>query len=147
MAFDYRDIIVDKHERLQAQRQQTLLELEIARQREDIDGTRYAADQIIAIDGEIERVHRTANAYVSQQQGRIPADFAGLTREQSRLAVKAGLTGDQAQIALNTTRDSRLSDADKMVLYAEGLQKYNEWRDAGNKDDFDLQGKNHPGRR
>jgi hypothetical protein len=147
MAFDYRDIIVDKHERLQAQRQQALLELEIARQREDTEGTRYAADQIIAIDGDIERINRTANAYVNSQQPRMPADFAGLTREQTRLAVKAGLTGEQAQIALNMTQDRRLDDADKFQLYSEGLAKYRDWRAAGNLDESDLQGKNYPGRR
>jgi hypothetical protein len=141
LAFDYRDIIVDKHERLQAQRQQALLELEIARQREDTDGTRYAADQIIAIDGEIERVHRTANAYVNQQQPRMPADFEGLARHQVQLAAKHGLTGEETKIALGATQDPTWDDSEKIAAYARGKERYREWRAAGNLDEADYQGK------
>src|SRR5262249_4994564 len=101
----------------------------------------YAADQIIAIDGDIERINRRANAYVSaQQQPRMPADFAGLTPEQARLAVKCGLSGAEAEIALKATGDKRLDDADRMQMYAEGKAKYRDWRaNPANWDETDIQ--------
>src|SRR5262249_31768625 len=112
--------------------------IENARIREDNDALAAAIERHDANQVRLQSLNNAALAM--QKQGRMPASFEGLTREQTRLAVKSGLTGEQAQIALNATNDPGLDDADKMQLYSEGLQRYNEWR-ASNPDERDFQGK------
>jgi hypothetical protein len=131
LAYDYRDIILDKHERLQVQRQQTLLELEIARQREDADGTRYAADQIIAIDGDIDRLNRVANAYVNQQQPSAYGFDNDTPRKHVELAQRHGVSPDRIGIALNWTTDPTMTDDEKVKTYMENTRRYEHDRATG----------------
>ena len=147
MAWSYEQIVAAEAEKWNAEYAAGNAAMEQARLVEDEYALREATERMYRAEQNLLTLNAKVEATRRAQQAQMPASFEGLTREQTRLALMTGLTGEQAQIALNASADPRLDDADKMQLYREGLDKYRDWRAAGNKDDFDLQGKNHPGRR
>jgi hypothetical protein len=138
LAYSYEQILQAQFEVAQAEHASANAALEDARMREDPHDVQAAVDRIIANNTVVQQLNQAVATM--QRPGRMPADFAGLTREQTHLAIKAGLSGTEAQIALNATGDPKLHDADKMQMYAEGKQRYQEWR-ASNPDERDFQGR------
>ena len=138
MAWTYQQILEQRYADVQAEQAEINAAIERARVYEDVEGLNVAIERHDANQSRLQSLNNAALAMQRTQQQ--PASYEGLTREQTRLAKKNGLSAEEAQIALNTTNAPELDDADKMVLYSEGKQKYQEWR-ASNPDERDFQGK------
>jgi hypothetical protein len=148
MAWDTPDVLKARYNDLLVEQQEIVEDFHRARLAEDAAALGAAMDRHDLNATQQQSVINVWNTLQRQQQAPQPtASYEGLTREQARLAMKQGLSGEEALVAINATSDPRLDDADRMQMYAEGRTKYREWRAAGNKDEFDLQGKNYPGRR
>jgi hypothetical protein len=123
MAFTYESILTDTEERLLARRSQQVLELEAARHREDTDATRYAADAILAIDNDLDRLNRTAQSYINSMQPQTYGFGDDIPRKHIELAQRHGVSPDRIGVALNWTTDPNMSDEDKVRTYMENTRR------------------------
>jgi hypothetical protein len=133
MAYSYDDILRSQAQRLEALRAEKLAELEAARVNEDAERVTYAADAILELDGQYERLAKRANAYVAQQQPQ-PAQLAGadeLSRRDVELATKYGLTSAEIGVAKGWTSDPKMSDEARVQGYVTQRQRYRVMRQTG----------------
>jgi hypothetical protein len=118
MAYDYSAIIVAQGDRLQAQRQRALRDLETARLDEDTTAVHYAADEILKIDGDIARLEQIATGYMHQQQA----------QQYQQQANRWGLSEEEKSVAEASFPDRadmpKMSTDDKHRVYAEQRYKH-----------------------
>jgi hypothetical protein len=100
MAWTYDQIVADEAQMWDAEYRAANAAMEHARVIEDIDALRdatsrmYRAEQnLLTLNAKVESARR------AQQAAPLPASFEGLSRDQVQLAVKNGLTGEEAKIA------------------------------------------------
>jgi hypothetical protein len=142
MPIEYRDILMDGYQEIDAEQAQLVAELESCRLNDDSEGVRAARRRILELDGQRENLTRRANNFVAAQQNpQIHASFAGsnLKRDEIAIAQRYGLSANQMEAAMAATADPAWSAEAKAKSYVEGLQRYGQWR-ANNKDERDYQG-------
>jgi hypothetical protein len=86
MAYDYFAIMQAQAERLEAESAATAADLEAARQREDTDGTMYAAQRLLELDAQYAALAQRANTYVSAQQTQAQRHPSGLSAAELEVA-------------------------------------------------------------
>ena len=138
MAWTYDQIVADEAQVWQAEYAAANAEMERARQFEDVDALRdatsrmYRAEQnLMTLNSKVQMMQRAA------QRPMVDAEFAGLKPHQQQLAAKLGLTGAEAEHALNSTSDPSIDDATRMQDYARGKARRDEWRAAGHWDEVE----------
>jgi len=124
MAYAYEDILRHQAERLTAERNQALAELEAARVYEDVNLLNNASDTILRVDRDAAQLQKYAanyDAQVQQQQ-----------RQQQRNP--HGFNANEIEVALSLPdrHDApRLSKEQKLNLYAQNKNRYWEARRTG----------------
>jgi hypothetical protein len=119
MPYSYDDIMKYQAERLTAQRAAAVADLESARYREDAYAVSDAADTILKLDGDLERLGRIANQHYSQQQAQQPRNRYGLS--DAEVEVARGIAGS----------DPRLTNEQREEIYAREKQKLGYMRRTG----------------
>jgi hypothetical protein len=138
MAYSYEQILQAQFEVAQAENASANAALEDARLREDPHDVQAAVDRLIANNNVVQQLNQAA-AQMQRQQQQPPAQSYGeLKPHQVQLAQKLGLTASEAEHALASTGDKRISDAERMQDYARGKQKRDAWRATGAWDEVDV---------
>jgi hypothetical protein len=117
MAYDYSSIMAAQWERLNEEAAQTAADLEAARQREDTNGTMYAAQRILQIDAERDALARRANQYAQQQ---------AYAQQHSN---RYGLSDQEIEVAKNSHGHGTVEE--RVAEYAANKQKYQHMRATG----------------
>jgi hypothetical protein len=117
MAYEYDQIIQAQAARLQAARAQATADLEAARHAEDPERVNQAADDILRLDADMDRLGNIASRFYSQQQAR-PQES------------KFGLSNDEIDVA-RSHPDPHMTNEQKEELYARNRQRYQHMRATG----------------
>jgi hypothetical protein len=129
--FDYSDIIRHQAQRIQGQRAQAVAELEAARVREDVYALDEASDQILKLDGDLERLGRIANQHVAQNQPQTMPGFENHQRGDAELAAQYRLSPQRYDAATNWTADENVSKKERIEQYLRNEQRYRQMRADG----------------
>jgi hypothetical protein len=144
LAYTYEQILRAQYEVAQAENASASAALEDARLREDPSDVQAAVDRLVSNNMVVQQLNQAAATMQQQQQApMVDASFAGsdLKPHQIALAQKTGLTALQIGAALSATADPRISDEEKAHSYRRNLDRMNQLRAGGYRDEADYQGR------
>jgi hypothetical protein len=133
MPIEYRDILMDGYQEIDAEQAQLVAELEAARMNDDSEGVRAARRRILELDGQRDNLTRRANLFVAAQNAPQAAPGFGddVRRDHVELARQYGLNASEIGVAVNWTQDPHMSDEVKVKRYVENRHRLRQARADG----------------